>query len=206
MGQAVGQGQKSCPMRVEGVGQKNGVVPPPVPADFSTGLEWIVWPADDTDPDFDVKWASVDLRDLCRSCGVRIVAAGERILAVYPPELEPELIAYTGSLLVEAREHLRRHMDKLPVLAPAEAVEIVKSIMRQHRGLRFCRGDDVSRWPLYPKAWSVGQKAVVQSLWSIAGEALGRVHGSGVNSGVVQAGGGLQPGRDWRGGHRADWL
>jgi hypothetical protein len=35
----------------------------------------------------------------------------------------------------------------------------------------------------------------------------GRVHGGGVNSGVVQAGGEhLQPGRDWRGGHRVNWL
>jgi len=173
MGQTVGQGQKSCPMRVEGVGQKNGVIPPSVPADFSTGLEWIVWPADDAAPYFDARWAAFDLANLCRLYAVRVVRAGERVLAVYPPALEPELIAYTGSLLVEALDYLRQHMDKLPVLAPAEAVEIVKSIMCQHPGLRFCRGEGGSRWPIYPRTWTAGQRATVQALWFVAGEALG---------------------------------
>ena len=172
VGQAVGQGQKSCPMRVEVVGQKNGVIPPPVPADFSTGLEWIVWPADDTDPDFDAKWAAYDLADLGKLYAVRVVRSAERILAVYPPSLEAELIAYAGSLLAEARPYLTDHMDKLPILDPADAVTAIKEIMRQHRGLRFCRGDGGSRWPLHPKGWTVGQKATVQSLWFAAGDAL----------------------------------
>lgn len=172
MGQTVGQGQKSCPMRVEGVGQKNGVIPPSVPADFSTGLEWIVWPAAAAAPYFDARWAAVDLRDLGKLYAVRVVHSGERVLAIYPPSLEPELIAYTGSLLAEARGYLSAHMDKLPFLDPAEAVEIVNSIMRQHAGLRFCRGDGGSRWPLYPKTWTAGQRATVQDLWFVAGPAL----------------------------------
>ncbi|KAF5031543.1 hypothetical protein DSECCO2_626670 [anaerobic digester metagenome] len=159
-------------MRVEGVGQKNGVIPPPVPADFSTGLEWIAWPADDTDPDFDAKWAAVDLRDIGKPYGVRVVRSGEHIIAIYPPALEPELIAYAGSLLVEAQDYLRQHIDKLPALTPAEAVEIILGIMRQHPGLRFCRGDVGSMWPLYPTTWTAGQKATVQSLWFAAGDAL----------------------------------
>ena len=65
------------------MGQKVGAVPAPVPPDFSTGLEWIVWPADDADPDFDARWAAFDLADLARLYGIRVVRAGERILAVY---------------------------------------------------------------------------------------------------------------------------
>lgn len=172
VGQHVGQCPKKCPTGVEGVGQQNGVVSSPVPPDFSTGLEWIIWPADDADPDFDARWAAFDLADVCRLYGVRVVRSAERVLAIYPPSLEPELIAYAGSLLVEAQDYLRQHMDKLPILDPAEAVEIVKSIMRQHKGLRFCRGEGGSRWPLYPKGWTAGQKATVQTLWFAAGDAL----------------------------------
>ncbi|WP_428566676.1 MAG: hypothetical protein ACP59X_06645 [Solidesulfovibrio sp. DCME] len=53
-----------------------------------------------------------------------------------------------------------------------------------------------------------GGKSHLLAWWSKTPKSeVGRVHGGGVNSGVVQAGGGyLQPGRDVRGGHRADWL
>ena len=172
LGQPVGQGQKCCPTPSPPVGQKKEAVPPSVPADFSTGLEWIVWPADDADPDFDAKWAAFDLADLGRLYGVRIVASGGRALAIYPSSLEPELVAYAGSLLAEARGYLSVNMDKLPVLSPAEAVATVKSIMRQHKGLRFARGDGDSLWPLYPATWTAGQKTTVQALWLAAGEAL----------------------------------
>lgn len=165
------------------MGQTNGVVPFIAPADFSTGLEWIVWPADDTTPAFASWWAAFDLADLGKLYAVRVVRSAERILAVYPPELEPELIAYAGSLLAEARGYLSAHMDKLPVLDPAEAVKIVKSIMRQHKGLRFCRGDGGSRWPLYPMTWTAGQKATVQALWFAAGPALDRDDFKGIDAG-----------------------
>lgn len=181
MGQAVGQGQKSCPTGVEGVGQQNGAVPPPVPADFSTSLEWIIWPADDAAPDFDARWSAYDLADLCRLYAVRIVAAGKRVIAIYPPSLEPELVAYAGSLLAEARPFLAANLDKLPVLTPAQAVEIILNIMRAHKRLRFCRGDGGSRWPLYPKTWTAGQRATVQALWFAAGDALDREDFKGVD-------------------------
>lgn len=139
-----------------------------------TGLGWLPGPADEAAPAFNGWWAAFDLADVCRLYGVRVVHAGERVIAVYPPALEPELIAYAGSLLVEAQDYLLQHLDKLPALAPAEAVEIVKEVMRQHNGLRFCRGEGGSRWPLYPRTWTAGQRAMVQSLWFVAGEALDR--------------------------------
>ena len=139
---------------------------------FGTGLEWVTCP-----PEFDAEkygdlWAAFDLADLAKLYGVRIVHAGERILATHPPALEPELIAYAGSLLVEARTYLAAHLDKLPVLASAEAVTEIKRIMRPHRGLRFCCGDDGSRWPIYPRPWTAGQRATLQTLWLAAGDAL----------------------------------
>ncbi len=136
-----------------------------------TGLEWIVWPADKADPDFDAKWASVDLRDLGKLYGVRVVHAGERILAIFQPDLPAELVAYASELLAEARPYLTANLGKLPILTQPEAVEIILDMMRQHKGLRFCRGDGGSRWPLYPKGWTAGQRATVQSLWLAAGDA-----------------------------------
>lgn len=165
------------------MGQTNGVVPFIAPADFSTGLEWIVWPADDAGLDFDARWAAVDLHDLGKLYGVRVVHSGERVLAVFPPALHAELVTNASELLVEAQDYLRQHLDKLPVLAPAEAVKIVKSIMRQHRGLRFCRGDGGSRWPIYPRTWTAGQKATVQALWFAAGPALDRDDFKGIDAG-----------------------
>lgn len=181
VGQTMGQGQKPCPMRVEGVGQKNGVVPPPVPADFLTGLEWIVWPADAAAPYFDARWAAFDLRDLGKLHGVCVVRAGERILAVFDPTMEPELVAYASELLVEARPYLAAHLEKLLIMTQPEAVAVIKEIMRRHRGLLFCRGDGGSRWPLYPKTWTAGQKATVQALWFAAGGALDRDDFEGVD-------------------------
>jgi len=137
-----------------------------------TGLEWISKPTDPDGPDYGSQWAAFDLADLCRLYDVRVVRAGEHVLAVYPPELEPELIAYASELLAEARDFLRQHMDRLPILAPAAAVEHIMEIMREHPGLRFTRGDDGSRWPLYPKTWTAGQRVTLQSLWLIAGDAL----------------------------------
>lgn len=139
-----------------------------------TGLEWVTCP-----PEFDAEkyggqWAAFDLADLGKLYGLRIVRAGERVLAVYPPALEPELIAYAGSLLAEARDFLRQHMDKLPSLGAADAVTEIKRIMNAHKGLKFTKGDDGSRWPIYPRTWTAGQKAMAQSLWFAAGEALDR--------------------------------
>lgn len=137
-----------------------------------TGLGWLPGPPDDTDPAFNGWWAAFDLRDLGELYGMQIVHAGERVLAIYPPSLEPELVASASELLADARDYLAANADKLPVLTPAQAVTAIKEIMRQHRGLRFCRGDGGSRWPLYPKDWSAGQKATVQALWFAAGDAL----------------------------------
>ena len=137
-----------------------------------TGLGWLPGPPDDTDPAFNGWWAAFDLADVCNLYDVRVVRAGKRILAVYPPSLEPELIAHAGSLLVGAQDYLALHQDKISKLAPAGAVKIIMEVMRQHRGLRFCRGDGGCRWPLYPKHWTAVQKATVQSLWFAAGPAL----------------------------------
>lgn len=75
-------------------------------------------------------------------------------------------------ILAEARPYLAANVDKLPILPPTDAVEIVKDVMRKHKGLRFCRGEGGSRWPLYPREWTAGQKAALQSLWLLAGDAL----------------------------------
>jgi hypothetical protein len=117
-------------------------------------------------------WAAFDLADLCRAYGVRIVAAGKRILAIYPPDLAPELVAAASEVLTEARPFLAANRDKLPILAPTEAVEIIKGIMRRHRGLRFIRGEGGGMWPVYPRTWTAAQKAMMQSVWFLAGEAL----------------------------------
>ena len=63
-------------------------------------------------------------------------------------------------------------MDNLPIPPSANAVEIILDIMREHPGLRFCRSDGGSRWPIYPRDWTAGQRAPVQSLWLMAGDAL----------------------------------
>ena len=169
---SVRQEERICLTPENPVRQNFGPVSPLVPANFSTGLEWVIWPADDAAPDFDARWAAYDLADLCKLYGVRVVHAGKRVLAIYPPALEPELVAYAGSLLAEAQPYLAADVDKLPILPPTDAVEIVKDVMRKHKGLRFCRGEAGSRWPLYPKTWTAGQRATVQSLWLIAGDAL----------------------------------
>lgn len=137
-----------------------------------TGLGWLPGPPADDGPDFDGWRGAFDLTDLCRLYGARIVRAGERILALFPPALEPELVGYASELLAEARDYLRQHVNKLPVLPPAEAVKIILDIMRQHRELRFCRGDGGSLWPLYPRQWTAEQKLTVQALWFAAGPAL----------------------------------
>ncbi|MEA5089402.1 hypothetical protein [Solidesulfovibrio sp.] len=146
-----------------------------------TGLDWLPGPPGDADPAFNGWWAAYDLADVCRLFGVWIVHAGKRILAVFDPTMEPELVAYASELLAEARPYLSAHMDKLPALAPAEAVEIIKDTMRAHKSLRFCRGEAGSRWPLYPKTWTAGQRATVQSLWFVAGPALDRDDFKGVD-------------------------
>ncbi len=148
-----------------------------------TGLDWLPGPPDDADPSFNGWWAAYDLADVCRLYDVRVAHAGGRVIAIYPPALEPELIAYAGSLLTDAREYLTANRGKLPVLDPAEAVEIILATMRQHRGLRFCRGDGGSRWPVYPKGWTAGQKATVQALWFAAGEALDQDAFEEINNG-----------------------
>ncbi len=137
-----------------------------------TGLGWLPGPPDEAASSFDGWWAAYDLADVCRLYDVRVVRAGERILAIYPPSLEAELIAYAGSLLAEAQDYLRQHIARLPSLTQPEAVKIILGIMRQHSGLRFCRGEGGSMWPLYPRHWSAGQRVTLQSLWYVAGDAL----------------------------------
>lgn len=147
-----------------------------------TGLGWVTYP-----PVLDVQkyggqWAAFDLADLGKLYGPRVVRAGDRIIVIYPPALEPELVAYAGSLLAEARDFLHQHMDRLPLLAPAEAVTEIKRIMAAHKGLKFTRGTDASMWPLYPRTWTAGQKATVQALWFVAGDALDRDDFEGVEA------------------------
>ena len=139
-----------------------------------TGLEWVSKPTDPDAPDYGSRWAAFDLADLSRLYGVRIVHAGERVLAVFQPDLPDELVAYASELLAEARPYLAEHLDRLPILSPAAAVKIILDIMRQHPGLRFCRGEGGSRWPLYPVTWTAGQKVTLQALWFAAGDALDR--------------------------------
>jgi len=139
-----------------------------------TGLEWVSKPTDPDAPDYGSRWAAFDLADLGRLYGVRIVHAGERVLAVFQPDLPDELVAYASELLAEARPYLAEHLDRLPILSPAAAVKIILDIMRQHPGLRFCRGEGGSRWPLYPVTWTAGQKVTLQALWFAAGDALDR--------------------------------
>jgi len=103
---------------------------------------------------------------------VRIVAAGKHILAIFPPDIDPELVAATCEVLVAARPYLAANLDKLPTLTPAEAVVEVKAIMRQHKGLQFTRGEAGSMWSLYPRTWTASQKQAVQALWFAAGDAL----------------------------------
>lgn len=150
--------------------------PPKVstPEPKGTGLEWLPGPPDSEGPAFDTWWLAFDLADLAKLYGVRIVHAGERILAVYPPTLEPELVAYASELLAEARPYLAAYLEKLPTLTPADAVKIILEIMQAHKGLRFCRGDDGSRWPIYPRQWTAGQRVTVQALWFVAGDGLDR--------------------------------
>lgn len=144
------------------------------PGPDTTGLGWLPGPPDDADPAFPSWWTALDLLDLGRCFGLRIVRASERILAIFPPDIDPELVAAASEALADARPFLAANLDKLPVLTPPEAVVEIKGIMREHPGLRFTRGEGGSMWPLYPKTWTAGQKATAQSLWFAAGDALDR--------------------------------
>jgi hypothetical protein len=137
-----------------------------------TGLEWVTCPPEYDADKYGGQWAAFDLADLAKLYGLQIVHADERVLAVYPPALEPELIAYAGSLLADALGFLRQHMDKLPALTQPEAVAAIKAVMRQHKGLKFTRGGDASMWPVYPRQWTAGQRATLQALWFAAGDVL----------------------------------
>ena len=148
-----------------------------------TGLGWLPGPPDDTAPAFAPWWASLDLQDICRCFGVRVVRSAERMVAIFPPSLDAELVAATSEVLVASRPFLAANLDKLPILPPTDAVEIIKDVMRAHKGLRFCRGDGGSRWPLYPREWTAGQKATLQSLWLLAGDALDRDDFKGLDAG-----------------------
>ncbi len=140
----------------------------------ATGLEWLpARPAFDH-PDHAGWWAAYDLADLAQSQQLRVVKAGGRIVVVYPPALPPELVDYAEGLLDEARAYLAAHLDKLPVLEPAQALEYLKDIMREHKSLGFVRGGDGSRWPVFPANWTKGQKATVRALWIVAGQVLDR--------------------------------
>lgn len=137
-----------------------------------TGLDWLPGPPADDGPDFAGWWGAFEVADLAKLYALRVVAAGSRVLILYPPKLQPNLVSYAEGLLDNARPYLRQHMDRLPLLTPAEAVETIKDVMRQHKGLRFTRGDGGSMWPLYPTIWTADQKTAVQSLWLVAGDAL----------------------------------
>ena len=145
---------------------------PTGPDPKGTGLEWLPNPPDSDGPAFDTWWAAFDLADLCKRYGVRVVRAETHIVAVYPPTLKSELVPYTSELLDDARPCLATNIDKLPILDPSEAMRVIKDIMRQHQELRFCRGEDGSRWPLYPTTWTNEQCMAVQSIWFVAGNAL----------------------------------
>jgi len=109
-----------------------------------TGLGWLPGPPDDTDPAFVTWWSSLDLQDICRCFGVRVVRSAERILAIFPPNLDAELVAATSEVFA-ARSCLAANLGKLPILPPTDAVEIIVDVMQAHKGLRFCRGDGGSR-------------------------------------------------------------
>jgi hypothetical protein len=148
-----------------------------------TGLDWLPGPPDEADSAFNGWWAAFDLRDLCRRNHMRVVHAGARVLVVYPPCLDVGLLEYAEPLLESARCYLCANRDKLPALSQADAVTSILAIMRQHPGLKFCRGDDGSMWPLYPKTWTAGQKATLQAFWFAAGDALDRDDFMGIGSG-----------------------
>ena len=120
-----------------------------------TGLDWLPGPPADDGPDFAGWWGAFDLADLAKLYSLRVVAAGGRVLVLYPPSLSPDLVSYAEALLNDAKPCLVAHLDKLPVLAPADAVENIKGVMRRYKGLRFTRGEGGSMWPLYPTTWSM---------------------------------------------------
>lgn len=153
----------------------------PGPNQADTGLDWLPPGPDFDHPDHPGWWACFDLADLCRTHHMRVVHAGERLLILYPVELPDGLIEYAEDLLEDGKPYLRQHMDRLPILTPAGAAMIILEIMRQHKGLRFTRGDDGSRWPIYPRAWTTGQRATVQALWFAAADALDRDGFEGVD-------------------------
>ena len=137
-----------------------------------TGLDWLPGPPAEDGPDFGGWWGAFDLADLAKLFSLRVVAAGGRVLVLYPPSLSPDLASYAEGLLDDAKPYLAANLDKLPILTPAQAVESLKAIMRQHKGLRFTKGTDGGMWPLYPGAWTAGQKQALQALWFAAGDAL----------------------------------
>ena len=171
---SVRQEGKICLTPETPVRQNYGSISTLVPSDFPTGLEWLPGPPDDADPAFPAWWAALDLQDIGRCFGVRIVRAGERVLAVYPPGLAADLVDAASEVVAEARSFLAANRDKLPVLTPTDAVAAIKEIMRKHKVLRFTRGECGSMWPLYPRTWTANQKQAVQSLWFVAGDALDR--------------------------------
>jgi len=173
---AIGQGENSKNSRNSSPSPSNGrgkAIPFPTgPAPIGTGLDWVVCPPEYDAEKYGGQWAAFDLADVCHLYGVRVVHAGERVLTFYPPTLEPELVAHASELLAEARPYLATHLDKLPIMEPAEAVKIIKDVMRKHPGLHFCRGEGGSMWPIYPRQWAAGQRATAQGLWFAAGETL----------------------------------
>jgi len=153
-----------------GVTDKGASAPGPDQGD--TGLDWLPPGPDFDHPDHPGWWACFDLADLCRAHHMQVVHAGGRFLILYPVELPDGLIEYAEDLLEDGKPYLAGNLDRLPILTPAGAVTEIKRIMNAHKGLKFTKGDDGSRWPIYPRTWTAGQKATLQALWFAAGDAL----------------------------------
>lgn len=126
-----------------------------------------------SEPDQDAATAASDLLDIASRHGLRLtqVASG-RVVLIYPPRPHPDLVQYADGLLTLARPHFVRHPGLLPDLTPAGAVAELQGLLDACPGLRFVRGEGGGWWPVYPRYWSVEQKASVQALWFVAGDAL----------------------------------
>lgn len=117
--------------------------------------------------------AAADLIDIADRHGLRLAQASTgRVLLLYPHRPSPNLVQYADGLLTLALPHFMRHPGLLPVMTPAEAVEELQELQDACPGFRLVRGEGGGWWPVYPRYWSVEQRASVQALWFVAGDAL----------------------------------